>query len=118
MFQRETDPITKSYFYKYGKNILYSPNIKKITHIFIIVLLRFSIFHNLPIINDQKDMNGDVVRVNNVAPHLLDHDLILKWNTSLSKPARGLLMKERPECVRATSHDLQPGIRSHIGPNR
>ena len=29
MFQREIDSITKSYFYKYNKNTLYSPYNKK-----------------------------------------------------------------------------------------
>ena len=29
MFQRETDFVIKLYFYKYNKNILYSPNKKK-----------------------------------------------------------------------------------------
>ena len=58
------------------------------------------------------------MRVGEVAPHLPDCDLIPKGNASLSKPVRGLMMKERPECVKATSHDLRPSIRSHIGPKR
>ena len=46
MIQRKTDPVTKLHFYKYDKNILYLLNIKKNSHIFAIIILKLSIFHN------------------------------------------------------------------------
>ena len=49
---------------------------------------------------------ANVVRVDDIAPRLLDRNLIPQGNASLSKPAKGLLMKKRPEYVKATSHDL------------
>ena len=50
MFQRQTNPIIKSYFYKYSKNKLYTLNIKK-NHIFTIIFFKLDIFHNFSNLN-------------------------------------------------------------------